>query len=128
MKLTETKLRQIIREELGLHTITISDPEKIARELEYFNPDPYDFDPDFGVLGVQGLYDDLGQLADEVGGLMMSGGIETPKGSGEYTPLLIQGSLKDLVAFGVAVRRELGGRQGLPRAFDAQITALESSL
>ena len=127
MKLTESKLRQIIREELGLHTITIADPEKIAREMEYFNPDPYEFDPDFGVLGVQGLYDDLGKYAAPYG-LMMSGGIETPEGSGEYTPLLIQGPLKDLVAFGVAVRRELGGRQGLPRAFDDQIGDLVSSL
>ena len=125
MKLTESKLRQIIREELGLHTITISDPEKIAREMEYFNPDPYEFDPDFGVLGVQGLYDKLGEYAAPYG-LMMSGGLETPEGSGEYTPLLIQGGPDALVAFVKRVRTELG--EVLPAAFETAIAKFESSL
>ena len=128
MKLTETKLRQIIREELGLHTLTISDPQKIATEMGYFDDDPYDYDLDGEPEGVQGFYDDLGRFADVVDGLMMSGGIETPEGSGEYTPILIQGPREDLEVFVDDVRRGLGGRQGLPKAFETAIAKFESSL
>ena len=125
MKLTESKLRQIIREELGLHTITIPDPEKIAKKMGYFEDEPYDYDLDGEPRGVQGLYDDLGERADEGGGLMMSG---SGPYSGKYTPLLIQGPREDLVAFVALVRRELGGRLGLPQAFEAAIAKFESSL
>ena len=93
MKLTETRLRQIIREELEGATeqfaLAIDDARDSAEDYGYF-------DPEFGT-GVEGYINDLRELVMQVPGVTM-----------EYDPdsgdpgVVIHGTLEAMKRFGEA--------------------------